>query len=71
MIKVIDIDSQCGWKKQYLDPNKEPKLVNDIAWYESPVLEKFLNEGWAIKDWEMDKSRHGSDWTFILEKDVD
>lgn len=71
MIKVISIDEQCGWKKQYLNPDKEHKLVNDIAWYESPVLEKFLNEGWVIKDWEMAKSKNGSDWTFILEKDVD
>ena len=42
MIKVIDIDGQCGWKKHYLDPDKEPKSWNDNAWYESPVLEKFL-----------------------------
>ena len=61
MIKVIDIDGQCGWKKHYLD--KE-----DNVWYESPVLEKFLNDGWTIKDWKMAKSRNGSDWTFIIEK---
>ena len=52
MIKVIDIDGQCGWKKHYLDPNKEPKSWNDNGWYESPVLEKFLNDGWTIKDWK-------------------
>ena len=69
MIKVIDIDGCCGWKKHYLDPNKEHKTWNDEAWYESPVLEKFLNEGWVIKDWKMAKSKNGSDWTFILEKE--
>ena len=67
MIKVIDIDGCGGWKKQYLDPNKEHQF-NDSAWYESPILEKFLNEGWTIKDWQMAKSKNGSDWTFILEK---
>lgn len=69
MIKVINIDGQCGWKKRYLDPDKAPKLFNDSAWYESPVLEKFINEGWTIKDWKFAKSRNGSDWTFILEKE--
>ena len=29
MIKVIDIDGQSGWQKQYLDPDKEPKLWTD------------------------------------------
>ena len=60
MIKVINIDGQSGWKKYYL---------NDRAWYESPVLEKFINEGWIIIDWKMAKSKNGSDWTFILEKE--
>lgn len=69
MIKVITIDGQSGWKKRYLDPNKKPKLWTDSAWYESPILEKFLSEGWTIKDWKMDKSKYGSDWTFILEKE--
>ena len=68
MIKVINIDGQSGWEKQYLDPNKEPKLWTDSAWYESPILDKFLNEGWIIKDWKFAKSKNGSDWTFILEK---
>lgn len=68
MIKVIDIDGSCGWKKQYLDSQDNNKW-NSIGWYESPVLEKFLNEGWTIKDWKMAKSRNGSDWTFILEKE--
>lgn len=68
MIKVIDIDRTCGWEKRYLDPDKEPRLCNDMAYYESPVLENFLKDGWTIKDWKMAKSRNGSDWTFILEK---
>lgn len=68
MIKVIDIDGCSGWTKHYLDPDKEPKSWNDNAWYESPVLEKFINDGWTIKDWKMVKSKNGSDWTFILEK---
>lgn len=67
MIKVIDIDGVCGWKKCYLDPNKAEKWT-DSAWFESPILEKFLSEGWTIKDWKMAKSKNGSDWTFILEK---
>lgn len=67
MIKVIDIDGSCGWKKNYLDPDKVEKWA-DLSWYESPILEKFLSEGWTIKDWKMAKSRNGSDWTFILEK---
>lgn len=70
MIKVIDIDGQSGWQKQYLDPDKEPKLWTDSAWYESPILEKFLSEGWTIIDWKMAKSKNGSDWTFILEKKI-
>lgn len=61
------MDNVAG-KKRYLDDDKEPKLINDSAWHESPVLEKFLNEGWDIKDWKMAKSKNGSDWTFILEK---
>jgi hypothetical protein len=68
MIKVIDIDGCGGWKRQYLDSNKEQRSWSDSTWYESPVLEKFLSEGWTIIDWKMAKSRNGSDWTFILEK---
>ena len=56
-----------AWEKQYLDPNKT-SLWTDYAYYESPILEKFLNEGWNIKDWKFAKSKNGSDWTFILEK---
>ena len=44
--------------------NEDPNLY----WCESPVLEKFINEGWTIKDWKMAKSKNGSDWTFIIEK---
>jgi len=67
MIKVINIDG-LAWEKILLDPNKEPKTFYDLCWYESPVLDKFLNEGWTIKDWKFAKSKNGSDWTFILEK---
>ena len=69
MIKVIDIDSQSGWIAHYLNPDKQPKTIYDECWYESPILEKFLNDGWTIKDWKMAKSKNGSDWTFILEKE--
>jgi len=67
MIKVIDIDGNLGWETHYLDPKKTNRW-SDYAYYESPILEKFLNEGWTIKDWKMAKSKNGSDWTFILEK---
>lgn len=64
MIKVINIDGY-GWERHRLNPNKDPNLY----WYDNPILEKFINEGWIIKDWKFAKSRNGSDWTFILEKE--
>ena len=69
MIKIIDITC-FAWNKHLLDENNEQKSTYDRewAWYESPVLEKFINEGWNIKDWKMCKSTNGTDWTFILEK---
>lgn len=64
MIKVITIDGY-SWEKHRINNDKDPNLY----WYESPILEKFINEGWTIKDWKFAKSRNGSDWTFILEKE--
>ena len=63
MIKVIRITGDA-WESYRINPNKDPNLY----WCESPVLEKFINEGWTIKDWKMAKSKNGSDWTFIMEK---
>lgn len=62
MIKIINIDEYC-WEN--IESDKDPNL----CWYESPVLNKFLNDGWTIKDWKFGKSKNGSDWTFILEKE--
>lgn len=64
MIKVIRIDGYA-WESHRINPDKDPNLY----WYESPVLEKFINEGWAIKDWKFSTSRNGSDCVFILEKE--
>lgn len=64
MIKVIRITGDA-WESHKINPNKDPNLY---YWCESPVLEKFINEGWTIKDWKMAKSKNGTDWTFIMEK---
>ena len=64
MIKVITIDGY-GWEKHRINPDKDPNLY----WYESPVLEKFINEDWIITDWKITSSRSCSNWTFILEKE--
>lgn len=64
MIKVIRIDGYA-WESHRINHDKDPNLY----WYESPVLEKFINEGWTIKDLKFAKSRNGSDCVFILEKE--
>ena len=64
MIKVITIDGY-SWEKHRINNDKDPNLY----WYESPILEKFINEGWIIKDWKFVTSSNGSNWTFILEKE--
>ncbi len=60
MIKVIDIeltDSDC-WKGEYVDDTETNK------YWVCPAVEKFLNEGWNIKDWKLTNN----DVIFIFEK---
>ena len=59
MIKVIDIElNGGGWKGEYVDHTETNK------YWVCPAVEKFLNEGWNIKDWKM--TDH--DVIFIFEK---
>lgn len=59
MIKVIDIElNGGGWKGEYIDNTENNK------YWVCPTVEKFLNEGWNIKDWKMTDQ----DVIFIFEK---
>lgn len=59
MIKVIDVElNGGGWKGEYVDN------VETNKYWVCPTVEKFLNEGWNIKDWKM--TDH--DVIFIFEK---
>lgn len=57
MIKVINIKNEnfC-WECIDID--------NNYCYYECPALNKFLGEGWSIKDWKPESN--GA--IFILEK---
>lgn len=59
MIKVVNVElnNKC-WKTRYTDSS------HTIWYWTCPAVEKFLNEGWNIKDFKME----GSDVIFILEK---
>ena len=60
MVKVINIEMTGNtWDKLYLNGDEK------IVYWENLVLNKFLNDGWFIKDWKM--TEH--DIIFILEKE--
>ena len=59
MIKVIDIDLYNGsWVECNI--NNAP----NTTFWESPVINNFLNNGWSIKDWKITDK----DCIFIFEK---
>ncbi len=59
MHKVVNVElNSKGWVGEYVDNTKTHK------YWVCPAIEKFLNEGWNIKDFKM----QGSDVIFILEK---
>ena len=60
MIIVIDIElnGQC-WQDEYVDDTREIH-----KYWICPAIEKFLNEGWNIKDWKLTDN----DVIFIFEK---
>lgn len=62
MIKVITLSSGA-WNEC-----KNTDLNGRINAWESSILNKFINEGWDIKDWKMGGSDNSGIWTFILEK---
>ena len=56
MIKVINLGLYDGsWKES---------IINDITYFESPVINQFINDGWSIKDWKLS----GKECIFIFEK---
>ena len=58
MIKVIDIElNGSGWQDEYVDDTT-------YKYWICPAVEKFLNEGWNIKDWKLTDN----DVIFIFEK---
>lgn len=60
MIKVIDIELNGGcWQDEYVDDTTKIH-----KYWICPAVEKFLNEGWNIKDWKL--TDH--DVIFIFEK---
>lgn len=69
MIKVITLSGH-SWNNHYENPEKDPKLrtANDLTWYESPILDNFINNGWTIQDWKMSNTEHDCFWTFVLYK---
>lgn len=59
MIKVIVLElNQNCWEGVNVNNNEK------FCYFESPAINKFLSEGWQIKDWKIAKS----DIIFILEK---
>ena len=60
MIKVIDIElnGEC-WQEEDVDDTTQL-----YKYWVCPAVEKFLNEGWNIKDWKL--TDH--DIIFIFEK---
>ena len=37
-------------------------------YFDFPALNKFLEDGWTIKDWKMKSDNSDMCWTFILKK---
>ena len=59
MIKVIDIKfTDFCWKE------KEFSNDSNYSYYESPIIEQFLADGWNIKDFKVSENN----CVFILEK---
>ena len=69
MIKVITLTSGA-WDSCIRKTSEENIDKNEYtsAW-ESSILNRFINEGWDIKDFKVTDYK-GQTWTFILEKPV-
>jgi len=60
MIKVIDIEmnNSNGWEANSVDD------TSLTTYFECPIVNKLLAEGWIIKDWKLSTN----DCIFIFEK---
>ena len=61
MIKVVSFTAGAWHEVSNEDP----------CTYTCSYLDKLLDEGWKIKDWNMAMSHGNRGWTFILEKESD
>ena len=68
MIKVLVFNSDESLKENEFDIYDEDYERNrSYNYFDFPSLNKFLREGWIIKDWKMKSDHNDIYWTFILE----
>lgn len=69
MIKVITLEGSAWDIGVYATEQENVNESSRKYAYESSILNKFLETGWSIKDWNMTSTKGPArTWTFILEK---
>lgn len=69
MIKVLVFNSNDSLKENIFNIYDEDyEKWTTYNYFYFPVLNKFLKDGWTIKEWKIKSDNSDIYWTFILEK---